>query len=148
MYKKVYDKNKGIFIYVDAHTGKEIIHGTGIFDTLTKLFSSGVASSISTAGKKALETAGKAALESGTKKVGTEVGNLAADKIVEKLKKKPAPAVGNLIAKELQEKNNNKNNNEEDIHMRINRILSGSGTLARAGTSAQQKRINRLIYKN
>ena len=143
MYKKVYDKNKGIFIYVDAQTEEEIIHGTGIFDTLTKLLSSGVASSISTAGKKALETAGKAALESGTKKVGTEVGNLAAAKIVEKLKKKPAPAVGNLIAKELQEKNNSKNNdNEEDIHMRINRILSGSGT------SARQKRINRLIYKN
>ena len=86
-----------------------------------------------------METAGKAALESGTKKVGTEVGNLAAAKIVEKFKKKPAPAVGNLIAKELQEKNNSKNNdNEEDINIRLNRLLSGSGT---------RKRINRLIYK-
>tara|TARA_Y100001956_G_scaffold72102_1_gene77374 strand:- start:2372 stop:2797 length:426 start_codon:yes stop_codon:yes gene_type:complete len=141
MYKKVYDKNKGKFIYVDAQTGIEISNvqnGAGIFDSLTKLFSSSVAD----AGRKALETAGKAALESGTKKVGSEVGNLAANKIANVLKnktqnyRKSAPKqVGNLIVKELKRKNN------DDINMKINKILSG-GKL-----HGLENRINRLIYK-
>ena len=60
-------------------------------------------------------------------------------------------AVGDLIVKELQEKNNSKNSKEEDINIRLNRLLSGSGASAldelqaRAGT---HKRINKLIYKN
>ena len=145
MYKKVYDKNKGTFIYVDAQTGIEISNvqnGTGIFDSLTKLFSSSVAS----AGRKALETAGKAALESGTKKVGSEVGNLAANKIANVLKnktqnyRKSAPKqVGNLIVEELKRTNDKKNN--DDINMKINKILSG-GKL-----HGLENRINRLIYK-
>ena len=46
MYKKIYDENKGIFVYADSWTGE--IKVAGFFDAISKVFSSSVAS----AGKK------------------------------------------------------------------------------------------------
>ena len=149
MYKKVYDESKGIFIYVDSWSGfpaspnpqgfpveyNGTLNGSGFFDTLTET----LAKIVPKVGKKALETAGKQALESGTKKIGTEVGNLAADKIISTFKKKePTQPVGNLIVKELKKHNNNNNkqNTDDDIDMRINKLLSGSG---------RRNKINKLI---
>lgn len=131
MHKKVYDKNKGIFIYVDPWTGEEMnqIHGSGIFDTLVSLGQKVFSSSAANIGKKALETVGKQALESGTKRIGTEVGNLAADKMIGTLKKKAESKqnikpVGELITKELKKLNSN---SPSDVNIRINKLLSGSG---------------------
>jgi hypothetical protein len=112
MHKKVYDENSGVYIHVDNWTGEGISsRAGGFFDTL-----------FSSVGKKVLETVGKTAIESGAKKVGTEVGNLAADKItgVFKKKKQPPP-VGDKIVKELRKKDT------EDINLQINELLSGSG---------------------
>lgn len=145
MHRKVYDENKGIFVFVDAWTGTEgnleNLEGSGIFDTLSQLVSKGITKSLASAGKKALETAGKTALESGTKKIGTEVGNLAADKMISTFKgrtsgsKKSPPKSnnGNLIIQELTKLNDDPENN---INIRINKLLSGSG---------RRNRINKLI---
>jgi len=158
MYRKVYDENKGIFVYVDAWTGLygvSQINGLGIFDTLTSLVSSSIAKNVAkNVAKKTLETVGKTALESGTKKIGTEVGNMAASKMINLVKGKSAkPAksvsnsvsnsvsdsvsnsVGNLIVKELSKLHPN-----EDVNIRINKLLSGSGSIRR-------NRINKLIKK-
>ena len=158
VFKKVYDENKGIYIYVDPWTGQEdspkalAKEGSGIFDALAsvgqKIFSS--------ASKKALEMAGKQALESGAKKIGSEVGNLAANKIANVIsgrvedqgpiksstegfvreQKKPP---GEMIIKELK-----KLPLDEDINMRINKILSGSGRVPRSNI---QMRVNKLLLK-
>lgn len=161
MYRKVYDENKGIFVYVDAWTGLygvPQINGLGIFDTLTSLVSSSIAKNVAkNVAKKTLETVGKTALESGTKKIGTEVGNMAASKMINLVKGKPAKvqrpdgsktlkpsgayskpvsnSVGNLIVKELSKLHPN-----EDVNIRINKLLSGSGSIRR-------NRINKLIKK-
>ena len=136
VYKKVYDENKGIYIYVDPWTSQVdsrmdsegYARGSGIFDALTSVGQKIFSSSIKEASKKALEVAGKQALESGAKKIGSEVGNLAANKIANVIKsstegfvreqKKPP---GEMIIKELK-----KLPLDEDINMRINKILSGS----------------------
>ena len=154
MYRKVYDENKGIFVYVDAWTGLygiPQINGLGIFDTLTSLVSSSIAKNVAkNVAKKTLETVGKTALESGTKKIGTEVGNMAASKMINLVKGKPAKvqrpdgsktlkpvsnSVGNLIVKELS-----KLDPKEDVNIRVNKLLSGSGSIRR-------NRINKLIKK-
>ena len=147
--KKVYDDNKGIYIYVDRWTG------AGIFDALAsvgqKIFSSSV--------KEALETAGKQALESGTKRIGAEVGNFAADKITNVIKAKTRPkdttptkikSPGEMIIKELK---------KDDIDMRVNKLLSGSGksplrsrralpeSLRASPESNIDMRVNKLLYK-
>ena len=161
--KKVYDDNKGIYIYVDPWTGQEdsLKEGAGIFDALAsvgqKIFSSSV--------KEALETAGKQALESGTKRIGAEVGNFAAYKITNVIKgktqAKPSDprgarvkdttptkikSPGEMIIKELK---------KDDIDMRVNKLLSGSGKSLRASPESLRAspesnidmRVNKLLYK-
>ena len=72
VYKKVYDENKGIYIYVDPWTGQADsrmdFEGSGIFDALASIGQKIFSSSVKEVSKKALETAGKQALESGAKK--------------------------------------------------------------------------------
>ena len=101
--KKVYDKEKGIYVYINPQTG------AGIFDTLFSAAAKATA-------KKAIETAGKAALESGSKKVGDIIGRKAVEKAVQltspKAVSKPR---GNVIAEEL----------EDNMNIRLNRLLSG-----------------------
>lgn len=136
MYKKIYDENKGVFVLVNPWTGEayDDQEGSGIYDMLASVGQKIFSSSVKEATKKALETAGKTALESGTKKIGSEVGNLAADKMINAFKKgKQTPPNGDLIVKELSKLNDENN----DINIRINKLLSGSG---------RHNRIKKLIY--
>ena len=167
VYKKVYDENKGIYIYVDPWTGQADsrmdFEGSGIFDALTSVGQKIFSSSIKEASKKALEVAGKQALESGAKKIGSEVGNLAANKIANVIKsstegfvreqKKPP---GEMIIKELKKLPLRSRAPlkvssplDEDINMRINKILSGSGPALeqspRVPRSNIQMRVNKLL---
>ena len=166
MYKKIYDKNKGKYIFVDSWTGEELVEtvvGSGIFDTLASIGQKVFSSSVGNVGKKVLETVGKTALESGTKRIGTEIGNVAADKITKVFTKqyKPKPN-GDLIVKELTKLNKNAESalphfplerpaeSNYDNDMGINRLLSGSGLrpLAKGGSGSKvlrQRRINKLI---
>ena len=114
--KKIYDKEKGIYVYIDRQTG------SGIFDAIGRV----------------LKPMGKQALESGSKKLGDEVGKMAAEKIVSKVSKVSKPR-GKMIMKELgvNKVDVNKpkvdvnkpkvdaNKPQEDINLRINRLLSG-----------------------
>ena len=163
MYKKVYDENKGTFIYVDPWTGQEAegSEGSGIFDALSSVGQKIFSSSIKEASKKALETVGKQALESGAKKIGSEVGNLAVralpevrNKVANVIKgrsktlsenKKPT---GEMIIKELR----GQVRDPEDINMRINKMLSGSGRAniklrAKPPRPNIQMRVNKLLLK-
>ena len=170
VYKKVYDENKGIYIYVDPWTGQAdsrmdfegsegYARGSGIFDALTSVGQKIFSSSVKEISKKALETAGKQALESGAKKIGSEVGNLAANKIANVIsrrvedqgpiksstegfvreQKKPP---GEMIIKELKKLPLRSRVLDEDINMRINKILSGSGRVPRSNI---QMRVNKLL---
>ena len=115
--KKVYDKNKGIYVYIDRQTG------SGITDTLKNI------------GKKIFSSA----VDSGSKKLG----DLAADKIISKIS--PEKPRGQIIMKELDKINVQKNNNvnvngdyktrinkllynEDDYKTRINQLLSGGSS--------------------
>ena len=102
--KKVYDKKRGIYVYVDRQTG------SGIFDVVKSL------------GKKFISTAA----ESGSKKLGDEVGKMAAEKIVSKVK---SPPRGNIIMKELNGKPKvgkpKVDKPKVDMNLRINKLLSG-----------------------
>ena len=122
--KKVYDKNKGIYVYIDRQTG------SGITDTLKNI------------GKKIFSSA----VDSGSKKLG----DLAADKIISKIsdrgshKNKNEKPRGQIIMKELDKINIKKNNNtknddyktrinkllynEDDYKTRINQLLSGGSS--------------------
>ena len=163
VYKKVYDENKGIYIYVDPWTletqakpstprettGSEgSARGRGIFDALASVGQKIFSSSVKEASKKALETAGKQALESGAKKIGTEVGNLAANKVANVIKGKPVnKPLGEMIVKELKK-------DDKDINMRVNKLLSGSGKSRlrsraprRVAESNIQMRLNKLLLK-
>ena len=143
VYKKVYDENNGTFIYVDPWTLTPVagpsrtfeVSGAVIFDALTSVGQKIFSSSIKEASKKALETAGKQALESGAKKIGSEVGNLAANKVVNVIKGKPqARPPGEMIIKELNRARQRPSANAKkqtspsnDVDMRVNKLLSGSG---------------------
>ena len=154
VYKKVYDENNGTFIYVDPWTLTPVagpsrtfeVSGAGIFDALASVGQKVFSSSIKEASKKALETAGKQALESGAKKIGSEVGNLAANKVVNVIKGKPqARPPGEMIIKELirsgaspSDANAKKQaSSSNDVDMRVNKLLSGSGPV--------NMRVNRLL---
>ena len=126
--KKVYDKKRGIYVYVDRQTGSRGQQtGSGIFDVVKSL------------GKKFISTAA----ESGSKKLGDEVGKMAAEKIVSKVKvdqrSTKSPPSKNIIMKELNGKPKvgkpkvdkpkvgkpKVDKPKVDMNLRINKLLSG-----------------------
>ena len=100
--RKVYDEKTGTYIYVDALTG------AGIFDILKNI-----------AGKFATQ-----ALKSGSKKAGEEFGKYAVEKIIPR-----GPAIMKSMNevkpnKSMNEVKPNKSSPDEDIHNRINKLVS------------------------
>ena len=105
--RKVYDEKTGTYIYVDALTG------AGIIDTIKNM-----------AGKFATQ-----ALKSGSKKAEEELGKYAVEKIIPRgpaiMKSmneiKPNKSLNEVKPNEVKP---NKSSPDEDIHNRINKLVS------------------------